>query len=188
MRADVHPWRIFLDQEGADSIRAPCFVHRGKHDEQVGYRTIGDENFAAVEDVTGAFLDGGGSEAECVRAAIGFAHGVAADERSVRKAGQVFFLLCFGAVIDERNDRRPHVGVDGEEQAVIFAGIPEALEGCHGSEWISAEPAVVGRDEQALDAEIAAFFPGLMVENAVAIVLDHVVVKLLACKTADCVQ
>src|SRR4029453_13596973 len=26
---DVHPWRIFLDQEGADSIRAPCFVPRG---------------------------------------------------------------------------------------------------------------------------------------------------------------
>ena len=61
--------------------------------------------------------------------------------------------------------------VDGEEQAVILAGVPETLEGCHRGEWIRAEPAVFGRDEQALDAEIAAFFPGFVVENAVAIVL-----------------
>ena len=137
---DVHPWRIFLDQEGADSIRAPRFVHRRKHDEQVGDGTIGDEDFAAVEDVFGAFLDRGRGEAECVGAAIRFAHGVAADECAVTKAGQVFFLLCLGAVVDERNDRRPHVGVDGEEQAVILAGVPEPLEGRHGGERILPSP------------------------------------------------
>ena len=90
--------------------------------------------------------------------------------------------------MDERGDRRPEMRVDGEEQAVILAGVPESFEGCHGSEWISAEPAVVGRDEQALDAEIAAFFPGLVVENALAIVLDYTVVELLAGKAADRVQ
>ena len=53
------------------------------------------------------------------------------------------------------------------------------------SEWVSAEPPSIGRDEQALDAEIAAFFPRFVVENTLAIVLDHVVVKLLAGKTTD---
>ena len=77
----------------------------------------------------GSFLDGGRSEAECVGAAIRFAHGVAADERAVTKAGQIFFLLRFGAVVDERNDRRPHMRVDGEEQAVVLASVPEPLEG-----------------------------------------------------------
>src|SRR5436190_465606 len=107
---------------------------------------------------------------------------------AVAKTGQVFFLLRLGAVIDDRNNRRPHVGVDREEQAVVLAGVPESLEGCHGSEWILAEPAVLGGDEQALNAEVPAFFPGLVVENALAIVLDHVIVKLLASKTADRVQ
>jgi len=57
--------------------------------------------------------------------AIWFAHCVAADERSVRKTGQILFLLCFGAVVNERNDGRPHVGVDGEKQAVILAGVAQ---------------------------------------------------------------
>ena len=51
----------------------------------IGDGTIGDEDLAPVEDVPRAFLDGGGGEAECVRAAIRFAHGVAADERAISK-------------------------------------------------------------------------------------------------------
>ena len=48
---DVHPWRIFFDQECGDSLGATRFVHRRKHDEQVGDGTISDEDFAAVKDV-----------------------------------------------------------------------------------------------------------------------------------------
>ena len=135
-----------------------------------------------------SFLDGGRSEAECVGAAIRFAHCVAADERAIRKTGQIFFLLCLGAVIDERSDRRPEMRVDGEEQAVILASVPEPLEGGHRGEWIHAEPAIFGGDGQALDTETAAFFPGVVVKHAVAVVFDYVVVELLAGKAADRVQ
>src|SRR5207237_7702556 len=104
---DVHSRRILLDQESADSIRAACFVHRGKHDEQVGDGTIGDEDFAAVKDVRGSFLDSGRSETECVGAAIRFAHGVAADERAITKTGHVIFLLSLGTVLYAQRYHRP---------------------------------------------------------------------------------
>src|SRR6266487_5003230 len=144
---DVHSRRIFLDKKGADSVWAARFVQRGKHDEQIGDGAVCDKYLAPVENVLGAVLDGRGGKAECVRAAIWFAHGVAADERAVTKAGQVFFLLRLGAAVDERSDRRPHVRVDREEQPVVPAAVREAFEGGHGGEWIHAKPAVLGRDE-----------------------------------------
>src|SRR6266487_1078222 len=55
---------------------------------------------------------------------------------------------------------------------VARLNVSEPLEGCHRREWVSAEPPVLGGDEQALDAEITAFFPSLVVENTLAIVLD----------------
>jgi len=64
----------------------------------------------------------------------------------------------------------------------------EPLEDGHGGEWIHAEPAVLGRNGQTLDAEPTALFPGVVVENPVAVVLDHVVIELLAGETADRVQ
>ena len=50
---------------------------------------IGNEDFTAVEDVPGALLNGSRGEAECVRAAIWFAHRVATHER-ITDTGQVF--------------------------------------------------------------------------------------------------
>jgi hypothetical protein len=80
------------------------------------------------------------------------------------------------------------VRVNGEQQPVVPAAVRETFEGGHGGEWIHAKPAVLGRDEQALDSEGATLFPSVMVENAIAVVFDHVVVELLAGETADCVQ
>ena len=77
------------------------------------------------------------------------------------------------------------MGVDREEKAVVPACVSEPLKSCHSSEWISAKAAVVSGYEQALNAEVTAFFPSLVVENPLAIVLDHIVVKLLAGKTTD---
>ncbi len=127
-------------------------------------------------------------EAECVGAAIRFAHGVAADKCAVTKTGQVFFLLCLRAVVDERSDRCPEMRVNGKEQPVILAGVPETLEGRHGGEWIHAEPAVFGGDGQALDAEATALFPSVVVEDAVTVVFDYVVAQLLAGEASDRVQ
>ena len=66
--------------------------------------------------------------------------------------------------------------------------VPEAFKGRHCREWMHAKTAILGRDEQPLDSEGTTFFPGVAVENAVAVVLNHVVVKLLAGETADRVQ
>src|SRR5207244_11807730 len=106
----------------------------------------------------------------------------------ITMTGKVSFLWCSGAVKDERSDRRPEMRVDGEGQAVILAGVPEPLEGRYRGEWIHAEPAVFGGDGQALDTEATALFPSVVVENAVAVVFDYVIVELLAGEAADRVQ
>ena len=112
---DIHSRRIFLDKKRADSVRSARFVHRGKHDEQVSDGTVGHEDLAPVKDVLGALLDSRGGKTECVRAAIRFAHSVAADECAVTKAREVLLLLRLGAAIDEWGDCRPHVRVNGED-------------------------------------------------------------------------
>ena len=91
-------------------------------------------------------------------------------------------------MVDERSDRRPHMCVDGEKQAVVLAGIAEPLKAGHRGQWIHAKAAVIGRHKQTLNAEVAALFPRVLVENPIAVVLDHIVVELLGSETADCVQ
>ncbi len=78
--------------------------------------------------------------------------------------------------------------VNGEEQAVILASVPEPLEGRHRGERIMPSPPYSVGHGQALDTEVAALFPSVVVENAVAVVFDYVVVKLLAGKAADRIQ
>ena len=80
------------------------------------------------------------------------------------------------------------MGVDREKQAVILAAVAEPLERRHGGERILREPAVLFGDGQPLDAEVAAFLPGFVIENGVAIVLDHVVIELLAGEAVDRAQ
>ena len=72
------------------------------------------------------------------------------------------------------------MGVDREKQAIILAAVAEPLERRHGGERILREPAVLFGDGQPLDAEGAAFLPGFVIENRVAIVRDHIVIELLA--------
>ena len=78
--------------------------------------------------------------------------------------------------------------VDGEEQAVILASVPQSLESGHGGERIHSKAAIFRGDGQALDTEIAAFFPSIVVKDAVAVVFDYVVIELLAGKPADRIQ
>ena len=56
------------------------------------------------------------------------------------------------------------------------------------SHGIHAEPTMFGRHGQALDTEAAALFPSVVVKNAVAVVVDYIVIELLAGKAANSVQ
>ena len=96
--------------------------------------------------------------------------------------------MRLGAVVDKRNDRRPHVGVDREEQAVVLAAITEPLERRHGRKRILGEAAVFLGDEQALNAKTTTLFPGIVIENGVAVVFDHVVVELFFGEAIDRVE
>ena len=93
------------------------------------------------------------------------------------KTGQELLLLRLGPVVDERDDQRPHVGVDRKEEAVVLAAVAEPLERGHGRERILREAAVFLGNEQAMNAETGAFLPRVAIENRVAVVLDHVVMR-----------
>ena len=96
--------------------------------------------------------------------------------------------MCFRAAVDEQRDDRPQVRVDRKEQAIVFAAVAEPLENPHSGKWIHSQPAVLGRNRQALDAKLTAFSPSVVIENSSAVVLDHVIIELLAGETADSIQ
>ena len=96
--------------------------------------------------------------------------------------------MGLGAVIHKRSDRRPKMCIDREEQAIVFASVPEPLERRHRRERIHAEPAILGRHRQALNTEATALFPSVVVKNAVAVVVDYIVLELLAGEAANGVQ
>ena len=119
----VQPRRIFVDQKSGDAIGTARLIDVGKDDNHICDRAVGDENLAPVQDVFVALFRRGCAEGEGIGAAVRFAHGVAADQGAVAKAGQIFFLLRLGPVVNQRDDRGPHMGVDREEQAIVFAGV-----------------------------------------------------------------
>src|SRR5262245_14946495 len=175
----------FLDEKRCDPILTARLVNIGKNDKHISDRTVGTKDFASVENVLVALLRSGGSERKGVRAAVWLAHRVAADECSIAQPGQEFLLLCFGAVKNKRDNGSPHVGVNGKEKAVVFACVTEALERGDCRKRILPEAAVIGRHGQALDAKFAALLPGIVIENRLPVVFDHIIVQLLAAEAAD---
>ena len=124
----------FIDQESGDPILAARLVDIGEDNEDIRDRSIGAEDLASIKNVIVTLLCRRGRERKGVRAAVRFTHGIAADERSVAETGQIFSLLRLGAVKDHRNNRSPHVGIDGEEEAVVFAGVTQSLQSGDGGQ------------------------------------------------------
>ena len=138
--ADAQAGRILLDEERRHALGALRFVDGGVDDAEIGDRPVGDPGLVAVEDVVVAVEGGGGAQAVGVGAGSGLAGRVGADEAAVDSPGQEFLLLLLGAEADQRHHHRPHVGVEREDEAVVAAGVAEAVERADRRQRIEPEP------------------------------------------------
>jgi hypothetical protein len=93
------------------------------------------------------------------------------------QAGQIFFLLRFGAEIPDGNFRTPHVRIDREQKSVVSASIAERFERADGRQRVGPAAAVFGRDGQALNAEVRAFLPKLFGKSLIVVARDDVVLQ-----------
>ena len=167
-----------LDEKGGDAGRSLGRIRGGEGHQHVRHRPVGDKYFPAIEGITAVHFCRGRAQAISIGPALGFAHGVAPDQCPMAKSRQIFFLLLLSAEGHQRRASRPHVGVEGEQQAVVAASVAQALQRADRRERIAAEAAVLDRHRQALDALGPAFGPSLAVEHAASVVLDEIVVQL----------
>ena len=142
-----------------------------KDQQQVGDRRVGDEDFAAVENVAIAFLLRPAAHAEGVRAGVRFGHGVAADRLAAHQGRQIFFFLRGVAETEDRLDAGPQVRVEGKDQSMVPAAVAETFQCQHAGEGVEPEAAVFFGNRQPEQTEIGApapavakklppFFPG----------------------------
>ena len=98
MVAEVEALPALLHDEGADAPGAD--VRRGDGKDHIGVRLggVGDEDFAAVEDIVVALQDGSGLGAAGVGSGVGLRQAEGADLLALGQGHQVLALLLLGAV------------------------------------------------------------------------------------------
>ena len=175
---DPEAGRLAGHDEGADAHEPLARVGRRVADEEVGHRAARHPGLAAVEHPAVAATLGAGLHAEDVRARLGLAGAVGADEPAVAEARQVAPLLLLGAIAEDRDRVGPHRGVDREDQAVVRAAVAEPLHRRDRGGQVFPLAPVFGRHRQPLDAELRAATPSLAPELASFVAPEQVVDQL----------
>ena len=101
MVAEVEALPALLHDEGADAPGADIRCGDGKDHIGVRLGGVGDEDFAAVEDIVVALQDGGGLSAAGVGSGVGLRQAEGADLLALGQGHQVLALLLLGAVSED---------------------------------------------------------------------------------------
>ncbi len=128
-----------------------------KHGEQVGEAGVGDPHLFAVEDVVLAIgrKRGAGATVERIGPRRSFGQSVGADDFSGGQARQVFFLLFFGAEIDDGQRADAGVASPGGREAGVFRDV---VGDDGGGDFIHFEAAVGFGNFNRAEAELSGFF------------------------------
>ena len=101
MTAGFETGESWFDEEGGNSLPAGRWIGFCKDDEDAGDAAVGDPGFCALEFVDGVVADSSSLDCGRVGAGLGFGEAEGAENFSGGEALEIFFLLCFGAEIEE---------------------------------------------------------------------------------------
>src|SRR5208283_874956 len=122
-------------------------------------------------------------EAECVRTRVRLRHAMSADPLATTKPRQILAFLCFSSEPQNRHLHSPHLTIDGENQAAVFAGISQSLHKEHCAQDVSVISSILFWKRTTLHAEIGTLFPKFTRESGIFVPFNHIIIKCLLSET-----
>jgi len=142
------------------------FVHRGIHHTDVADRRVGNESLRPVENPFAVFFDRRGRDGRGVRTGARLRQSHAPDPFAAGQLRNVFFQLFGRTVFEDRVRAQVGVGAQGEQVALIDAGVPQSLAGQAAGLHAGARSAQFLRKRKAQDAHLSQLPPHLHGELA----------------------
>ena len=142
MVAEGETLPTLFDDERRDAAGTNVRGSDCKDDIDVSLGRIGDENFAAVEQVMVALVDRGGLGTACIRTGVGFGQTERTDFFALCQRNKVFLFLLFGA--KGKNRPRAERNMRGQDNAGAAVHARELFD-CDGvAQHIQTGSAVLG--------------------------------------------
>ena len=176
-----------VDEERRETPAALLGIEGGKYQSHISHGRKRDVALRPVESIPTVHLGGDRAECQMVRPGVGFCDGVGADQRARGHGAEVPLLLLIGAVVDDRELDRPHLGSQSECESVVGVAVADRFHCEYAGQEIGVHPCgvVLRGHGHRLDPEVGAPLPGLSTELATEVAVTNVVREFRACELDD---